>query len=84
MSGKVPRSRGVLASLLKHANTRGTFSLALANVYLGLKEKDRALELLAKAVDQHEVGLFVQSDPIYDPLRGDARFAVLLHKMNLN
>ena len=84
VSGNVARAREILANLVNQPNTRGTLSLAVANLYIGLKDKDRAFEWLAKAVDQHDVSLFVQSDPLYDPLRSDPRFAALLHSMNLN
>lgn len=84
VSGNLARARENLATMENLATTRGTVSLAVANVYIGLGERDQAFEWLAKAVEQHDVNLFVQTDPLYDPLRGDPRFTALLHRMNLN
>ena len=53
-------------------------------IYIGLGDKDRAFEWLGKAIDQQDTSLFVQPDPLYDPLRGDPRFSALLRRMKLN
>ena len=63
---------------------RGPFSArAIAEVYIGLKDKDRAFEWLRKSVDQKEVNMYLKTDPIYDSLRSDPRFADLLRRANL-
>jgi TolB-like protein/tetratricopeptide (TPR) repeat protein len=83
VSADVPRAQEILSGLLAEPSKRGTVSLAVANVYLGLRDRGKALDWLERAVDQHEMRLFVQGDPIYDPLRADVRFAALLRRMNL-
>jgi len=55
----------------------------IAEVYIGLADKDRAFEWLHKAVDQKDLAVFLKTDPLYDPLRPDPRFAILLRRMNL-
>jgi len=57
---------------------------AIAQVYIGLGNKDRAFEWLNKAVMQRDGNLFLKVDPIYDSLRNDVRFGRLLHSINLN
>lgn len=53
-------------------------ALAVARVYTGLGNRDQAIAWLKKAFDQHDVSLYLGSDPVYAPLRNDARFRALL------
>jgi TolB-like protein/DNA-binding winged helix-turn-helix (wHTH) protein/Tfp pilus assembly protein PilF len=56
----------------------------IAGIYAGLGEKDQAIANLEKAYEQHEQGLAVMKrEPMFDPLRSDARFKELLRRMNL-
>lgn len=51
------------------------------NVYLGLGEKEKALDWLEKAFEEQDsVCWYLKVDPIYDPLRGEPRFQALLKK----
>jgi TolB-like protein/Flp pilus assembly protein TadD len=59
-------------------------ALAVARVYAGLKDREQAFSWLQKAVDQKDVSLFLIADPVYDALRADPRFRVLLRRANLN
>jgi len=68
---------------LERAN-RGDFpAFAIAQIYIGLGERDRAFEWLRKAVDERDVYLSLKVDPIYDPLRADPRFKDLLRRVKL-
>ena len=68
-----------LIELSKHK--RGTHAVAV--VYAGLGEKDRALEWLEKAYKVHDKGMcYLKVDPPLDPLRSDPRFQDLLRRMN--
>ena len=58
-------------------------ALLLAEIYIGFGDQERTLEWLHKAIDQKDWVLFLKSDPLFDPLRPDPRFAVLLKRMNL-
>ena len=51
--------------------------------YLGLGDRTKTFEWLGKGVEARAVNLLLKSDPIYQPLRGDPRFAFLLQRMNL-
>jgi TolB-like protein/Tfp pilus assembly protein PilF len=64
-----------------------------ATVYAALGERDRALDLLERALDDESWSLFVlfrtwlfymNVGPWYDPLRPDPRFDALLARMNFN
>jgi hypothetical protein len=52
-------------------------------VYLALGDRESALEWLAKAVRAREVNLKLTTDPGYDPIRSDPRFAELLQEAKL-
>lgn len=55
-----------------------------ASVYGALGEKDRAFELLEEAFQKKDsLLIYLGVDPIFDPLRSDARFPVLLKRMGL-
>ncbi len=59
-------------------------ALDLAAVYVGLEETDRAFEYLARAFEERSAAMYqLKVDPIYDPLRSDARLTALLEKMGL-
>ncbi len=56
----------------------------IAEIYAWRGEKDKAFEWLDRAYQQHSSDLYgVRSDASLASLRGDARFAALLRKMNL-
>jgi len=60
-------------------------SLDLATAYIGLGETEQAIDFLIRAFEEHSAAIYqLKVDPIYDPLRGDARFTVLLEKMGLD
>ena len=57
----------------------------VASVYVALGDNDHALEYLEKGY-QERAGwmIWLRIDPIWNPLRNDARFTALLTKMELN
>ena len=59
--------------------------VAMAIVYTGLGEKDKAFQWLERSYEEHCSGPFdhVKVYPIFDPLRSDPRFQDLLRRMNL-
>jgi TolB-like protein/tetratricopeptide (TPR) repeat protein len=56
-----------------------------AHTYLGLGDTAQALSALERATDAKEIWAVVESylDPIYDPVRGSARYKALLHRVGL-
>ena len=71
---------------LKRASQDDAFPpTAMATIYVGLGERDLAMEWLAKAVEQPgEDQIWFAANPIFDPLRSDPRFDRLLERMNLS
>ena len=57
-------------------------SYDLAILYVGLGDKDRALEQLNKSYeDRAGFIIYLNVEPLFDPLRPDPRFAELVWKM---
>ena len=56
-----------------------------AKIYAGLKEKDKAFEWLEKAYEDRSIVSvgFIKTNPMFDPLRTDPRYADLLRRTNL-
>jgi TolB-like protein len=81
--GRPEEARHILRDFLEQSQ-RGRFpALAIALVYIGLGEKDRAFEWLDKAIDQRDLDVTLQWDSPYEVLRSDARFNRLLRRMKL-
>jgi tetratricopeptide (TPR) repeat protein len=74
--GRAPEARRELAGMLAQSRA-GTYVAArlIADVYLGLGDRERFLSWFERAFDAHEP-LF-PTDPIYDPVRDDPRFVAL-------
>jgi TolB-like protein/tetratricopeptide (TPR) repeat protein len=77
------QARQILHQFLEQSRQGRFPALAIAQVYIGLGEKDRAFEWLDKAVDQRDLDVTLQWDSPYDSLRSDARFSKLLRRMKL-
>ncbi|MGH9734204.1 MAG: TPR end-of-group domain-containing protein [Candidatus Acidiferrales bacterium] len=57
---------------------------AMVNAYLGIGDNNQALAWLEKACqEQSNMLQFVKVHPFFDPIRGDPRFADLLHRVGL-
>jgi len=70
-----------LKSLREQGDPDATFELV--RVYTGMGDKDRALEFLQKAYEEHHPALrAIKVDPQFDRLRSDARFQELVRRMN--
>jgi tetratricopeptide (TPR) repeat protein len=58
--------------------------LGIAWIYIALGDKDQAFAWLNKACDEHNGGLpYLKTEPVYDSLRSDPRFANVLRRVNL-
>ena len=82
-SGHKDEAQKVLMRLNDLAKSRYVAPYALALVYLGLGEKERALDELERAYQRGETNyLFViKVDPFLDDLRGNPRFEALVQKI---
>jgi TolB-like protein/Flp pilus assembly protein TadD len=84
-SGRRQAAEDILAQLLADGQKKYVSAYDIGVVYTGLGETDRALEWLRKAYEQHAgFMVYVFLDPRLQPLRGDARFEDLLHRMGFS
>lgn len=83
-SGKKAEAMMLLDRLNDRAKQKYVSPYTLARIYAGLGEKDRAFEMLDRALRERDQKIFwLKIDPTFDTLRRDARFAGILRKMNL-
>jgi len=84
ISGKRDEARQALAELKQAAREQFVSPYAIANVYCGLGEKDRAFAWLEKAYEvQDETLGFMRFDFPMDPLRSDPRYAAMMKRLGL-
>jgi TolB-like protein/Tfp pilus assembly protein PilF len=80
-AGKRTAAQKILEELQQRSKETYVSPYTLAVVYGALGEKELALSMLQKAVDERGVGnSFIKVDPAFDPLRSDPRFAELLQR----
>ena len=83
-SGDHAGAKAVIEELQQESSRRFVSPLWPAIIYLGLGDKDRALDGLERAYTSRSVFLgLLKMDRIYDPLRSDPRFIQLLRKVGL-
>jgi TolB-like protein/Flp pilus assembly protein TadD len=82
LSGNTRKAREICKKLTQRSRIQYVPAFSIALVYLGLGERDHALEWLNKAYQDHSAYMvFAKTDPLLDPLRSDPRFVALLHRM---
>lgn len=82
LTGRRREARAVIEKLEAHASRGYPFASQIAGIYAALGKKQAALDWLEKAVRAREGALvWLQVDPRFDPLRGEARFAAVLRPM---
>ena len=58
--------------------------LDVSLIYVGLGDRDRALEWLRKGVrERAQTLVFLKVEPMLDPLRSDPRFQALLRELGI-
>lgn len=83
LSGQSEKARQILEQFLGQA-AKGSFpAKPIADVYLALGDKERALEWLARGTSARDVHMYLLSDPAYDDLKSDAGFQHLLENTGL-
>jgi tetratricopeptide (TPR) repeat protein len=84
LAGRNAEATKVLNELLKLHERRYVTPAALANVYIGLGDKDNAFAWLEKAYQERSNYIaYLKVFPIVDPLRSDKRFADLMRRVGL-
>jgi DNA-binding winged helix-turn-helix (wHTH) protein/TolB-like protein/Flp pilus assembly protein TadD len=85
LSGHTDEARRILARLVQRSRARYVPPFDIALVYIGLGERDHALEWLESAYQERSTYLaYAKTDPMFDPVRSDPRFAALLRRMGLS
>jgi tetratricopeptide (TPR) repeat protein len=83
-SGNRAEALKILSELQEMSEREYVPPWAIANVYTGLGDRERAIEWLGKAYRERSTSeIFLKADPGFDPLRSDPRFKALLRQMNL-
>ena len=84
LSGNTAAAHKLLKELTLRSRDQYIPAFSIALVYIGLGERDRALEWLEQAYqDRSAYMVYAKTDPLLDPLRSDPRFISLLHRMRL-
>ena len=82
--GRENEAREVIKTLEALALERYMPPYAIAQVHAGLREVDRAFAWLERGIEDHDVHLvMLPTEPKWDALRRDARFANLLRRCGL-
>jgi TolB-like protein/Tfp pilus assembly protein PilF len=75
----------LLAELKKRSQSGYVPAGAFVNAYLGLGDYEQAFAWLERAYqEKSNILQFLKVHPFFDPLRGDPRFADLLHRVGLD
>jgi eukaryotic-like serine/threonine-protein kinase len=84
LSGQTAKAREVVRQMEQSSKQSYVPLYQIAIVYVGLGDKDTAMELLEKSFDgREEIMTFLKVDSTWAPLRPDPRFQSLLHRAAL-
>ena len=84
LTGNADAARKTVAQLAMLRGSSYVQPVSIALIHVGLAENDEAFTWLGKAYDEHAQWLSeIKTDPAFDPLRSDARFAELLERIGL-
>jgi Flp pilus assembly protein TadD len=84
VSGQRGEAQRLFDQLQEMLRQRHDGSSALAAVYLGFGDKDKALELLDKSYEERSSALaLLKAEPLWDSLRSDPRFQDLMRRVGL-
>jgi len=84
VSGDLPKAMKILTQLQQISAKKYVPAVYFAVIYTGLNRKDDAFYWLDKAFEERcEYLVYLRSEPLADPLRGDPRFPRLLARLGL-
>jgi hypothetical protein len=77
--GEREQAAGVLEELRARSRTEYIASYHFALLHLALGDKNNSMERLKECLSQHSpYAVWLKVEPRFDPLRGDARYEILL------
>jgi DNA-binding winged helix-turn-helix (wHTH) protein/Flp pilus assembly protein TadD len=83
-AGRRIEAEELLEQIIRMSSKRHVSPYWLGIVYIGLEASDMAFESLCKAHEERDAWLvWLKVEPRFDPLRNDARFDDLLHRIGL-
>ncbi|MCI0490692.1 MAG: tetratricopeptide repeat protein, partial [Blastocatellia bacterium] len=83
-AGRRAEAMKILDELDEKSKTKYVSPYTLARIYVGLGERDRAFEMLERALRERDQKIFwLKVDPTFDPLRDDARYTEMMRRMKL-
>jgi TolB-like protein/Tfp pilus assembly protein PilF len=83
-SGRRTDAHKILSKLEQVQTRRYVPALYFAMIYTGLDDKDKSFAWLDKAYEEHcEYLVYLPTEPMADPLRGDPRFSRLISRLGL-
>jgi len=85
VTGRRAEAHRVLDELNELSKQKYVSPIWRVKIYASLVEKDKAFEWLEKAYEDHSIVSvgYIKTNPMFDPLRSDPRFADLLRRTNL-
>ena len=85
ITGRRAEAHRVLDELNELSKQKYVSPIWRVKIYASLVEKDKAFEWLEKAYEDHSIVSvgYIKTNPMFDPLRSDPRFADLLRRTNL-
>ena len=85
LSGRKDEAKAVLGQAVEEFAERYVPAPMLARVHLGLGEPELALDCLEKGLEERSYWMvFLNTDPVYDPIRFESRFQQLLDRMGFS
>jgi tetratricopeptide (TPR) repeat protein len=85
LSGDSHSARETLNNLLRRSRIQYVPAFSVAMVYIGLAERESALEWLERAYQDHSSYMvYAKTDALLDPVRSEPRFSSLLNQMGLS
>jgi len=83
VAGRREEALEIVARLKQPSQQKIPPSWGIATIYIGLGDKDEAFVWLEKAYEERQAQLiYIQIEPVLDPLRNDPRFQDLVRRMN--
>ncbi len=84
VSGKRDEAEKILNQLTELSKRKYVSSYNMALIYIGLGEKDQALEWLENSYkERSDLLVYLKVEPRLDTLRSDQRFAELMRRVGL-